>query len=48
MPFVITKNGIPFARVEPFSSTTVKEGEKKESEICKHGMVTGVCRFGCK
>ncbi len=74
VPLIITKRGIPFLRIEPFTKkgdgidgrTTevgkrvlrqpkivhrevIRQGqEKKGVEVCKHGMMRGVCKFGCK
>ena len=63
VPLVITRRGIPFAKIEPFERNSaldvqgtiskaykevIEVQEKKGVEVCKHGMMAGVCKFGCK
>ena len=51
MPFKITRNGKVVAVVGDTINKIVEEKSQKkkvDNDICEHGQMRGVCKFGCK
>lgn len=43
-----TKKNIVVSMLPKVTDTNLTEVKTNEVEICKHGMMKGVCKFGCK